>query len=49
MIRYRRTISNVDKLRVKRAYRALEDYELLAEQLGINRPTVRMVVSTAMC
>ena len=48
MIRCRCTISAEDKLRLIRAYRALEDYQMLADQLGINRSTARTLVATAM-
>lgn len=44
----RQRISVEDKLRLVRAHRNLEDYQLLADQLGINRSTARSIVSTAM-
>jgi len=44
----RRRISVEDKLRLVRAHRDLQDYQLLADQLGINRSTARTIVSTAM-
>ena len=44
----RSRVSIEDKQRLVRAYRALEDYQLLADQLGINRSTARTIVSTAM-
>ena len=44
----RARVSVEDKLRIVRAYRALENYQLLADQLGINRSTARSIVSQAM-
>ena len=44
-------VSVEDKLRLVRlvrAYRALDGYQLLADQLGINRSTARSIVSPAM-
>ena len=37
-----------DKLRLVRTYRALDGYQLLADQLGINHSTARSIVSPAM-
>ena len=44
---YRR-ISDEDKLRLIRAFRNLEDYQLLADQLGIKRGTARQIIARAM-
>lgn len=41
-------ISNEDKLRLIRAFRNLEDYQLLADQLGIKRGTARQIICRAM-
>ena len=41
-------ISREDKIRLVRAFRNLEDYQLLAEQLGIKPSTARKIVSRAM-
>lgn len=41
-------ISKADKIRLVRAFRNNEDYQLLADQLGIKRPTARKIVSRAM-
>ena len=41
-------ISDEDKLRLIRAFRNLEDYQLLADQLGIKRGTARQIISRAM-
>ena len=43
-----RSVSVEDKRRLVRAYRNAEDYQLLADQLGINRSTARSIVSIAM-
>lgn len=41
-------IKSEDKIRLVRAYRNLNDYQLLADQLGIKRGTARKIVSDAM-
>lgn len=43
-----RNINVEDKRRLVRAYRNAEDYQQLAEQLGINKSTARSIVSIAM-
>ena len=44
----RQVIHAEDKKRLARAYRNLEDYLVLAEQLGIKRASARSIVSRAM-
>ena len=44
----RRRVSVENKLRNVREHRAMEDYQHLADQLGINRSTAQTIVSIAM-
>ena len=44
----RRRAAVEDKLRLVRAHRAMEDYQHLADQLGINRSTAGTIVSNVM-
>ena len=48
MAQRRHPISVEDKLRLVRGHRALQDYQLLADHLGINRSSALTIVSAAM-
>ena len=44
----RAKVTKEDKIRLIRAQRSFQDYQLLADQMGINRSTARTIISRAM-